>query len=55
MSSTQVLSFDNFGALENHLRSLKSRYGDLIKKYEETLGSILRETSTSKPSISFFS
>ena len=43
--STQILSFDNFGALEIHLRSLKSKYAELIKKYEETLGGILRETS----------
>ena len=40
--STQILSFDNFGALETHLRSTKTRYAELIKKYEETLGSILR-------------
>jgi hypothetical protein len=40
---TQVLSFDNFGALESHLRTLKNRYSDLIKKYEETLGYILRD------------
>jgi hypothetical protein len=45
MSSTQILSFDNFGALEIHLRSLKGKYAELIKKYEETLGGILRETS----------
>jgi hypothetical protein len=45
MSSTQILTFDNFGALEIHLRSLKSRHAELIKKYEEALGSILRETS----------
>ncbi|AFU59850.1 hypothetical protein Ngar_c29320 [Candidatus Nitrososphaera gargensis Ga9.2] len=42
--ATQILSFENFGALENHLRSLKNRYNDLIKKYEETLGFILRDT-----------
>jgi hypothetical protein len=42
--ATQILSFENFGALENHLRSLRSRYNDLIKKYEETLGFILRDT-----------
>lgn len=41
--STQVLSFENFGALENHLRMLKNRYNDMIKKYEETLGFILRD------------
>jgi hypothetical protein len=47
MSSTtanQVLSFENFGALENHLRALKNKYTDMIKKYEETLGYILRDT-----------
>jgi len=41
--ATQVLSFENFGALESHLRALKNRYGDMIKKYEETLGFILRD------------
>ena len=42
-AATQILSFDNFGALETHLRALKARYGDMIKKYEETLGHILRD------------
>src|SRR6185503_2614572 len=42
--ATQVLSFENFGALENHLRVLKNKYSDMIKKYEETLGFILRDT-----------
>jgi hypothetical protein len=45
--ATQILSFENFGALENHLRALKSRYSDMIKKYEETLGFILRDTKPS--------
>lgn len=43
-TSTQIMSFENFGALENHLRALKNRYNDMIKKYEETLGFILRDT-----------
>lgn len=42
--ATQVLSFENFGALESHLKMLKNKYGDMIKKYEETLGFILRDT-----------
>ena len=42
---TQILSFDDFGALEAHLRILKGKYNDIIKKYEETLGFILRDTS----------
>ena len=42
-TSNQVLSFENFGGLENHLRGLKNRYNDTIKKYEETLGYILRD------------
>lgn len=42
--ATQILSFENFGSLEAHLRMLKSRYNDMIKKYEETLGYILRDT-----------
>jgi hypothetical protein len=42
--ATQVLSFDSFGALESHLRMLKNKYSDMIKKYEETLGFILRDT-----------
>lgn len=48
-AATQVLSFENFGALEIHLKSLKNRYTEMIKKYEETLGFILRDTKpTSK-------
>jgi hypothetical protein len=43
-SATQIMSFENFGALESHLRMLKNRYNDMIKKYEETLGFILRDT-----------
>src|SRR5690349_3868005 len=43
----QILSFDNFGALEAHLRILRSKYSDMIKSYEETLGFILRDTRPS--------
>jgi hypothetical protein len=43
-TATQILSFENFGALESHLRVLKNRYNDMIKKYEDTLGFILRDT-----------
>jgi hypothetical protein len=43
----QILSFDNFGALENHLRLLRVKYTDMIKSYEETLGFILRDTRPS--------
>jgi hypothetical protein len=43
-AATQILSFENFGSLEAHLRLLKSRYNDMIKKYEETLGYILRDS-----------
>lgn len=43
-AATQILSFENFGALEVHLRSLRSKYSDMIKQYEETLGFILRDT-----------
>jgi hypothetical protein len=43
-AATQVLSFENFNALESHLRALKNKYTDMIKKYEETLGFILRDT-----------
>jgi hypothetical protein len=43
----QILSFDNFGALETHLRILKAKYNDMIKSYEETLGFILRDTRPS--------
>jgi hypothetical protein len=42
--ATKILSFENFGALENYLRAIKNRYNDMIKKYEETLGFILRDT-----------
>jgi len=47
--ATQILSFENFGSLEAHLRMLKSKYNDMIKKYEETLGFILRDTSNVNP------
>jgi hypothetical protein len=47
MSGIQILSFDNFSALEAHLRSLKIKYSELIKNYEETLGFILRDTRPS--------
>lgn len=46
-AATQILSFENFGALENHLRLLRNRYNDMIKKYEDTLGFILRDTKPS--------
>lgn len=45
--ATEILSFENFGALEHHLRSLKNKYNEAIKKYEETLGFILRDTKPS--------
>lgn len=43
----QILSFDNFAALETHLRILKAKYNEMIKNYEETLGFILRDTRPS--------
>ena len=43
----QILAFDNFAALETHLRILKAKYNDMIKSYEETLGFILRDTRPS--------
>jgi hypothetical protein len=46
-AAIQILSFDNFGALESHLRMLKMKYSDMIKNYEETLGFILRDTRPS--------
>ena len=46
-AGTQILSFDNFSALESHLRMLKIKYSDMIKNYEETLGFILRDTRPS--------
>ena len=42
--ANQVLSFESFAALEYHLRVIKNKYTDMIKKYEETLGYILRDT-----------
>ncbi|MGI0049134.1 MAG: hypothetical protein ACREAW_06295, partial [Nitrososphaera sp.] len=44
LTATQIMSFENFGALESHLRVLKNGYNDMIKKYEDTLGFILRDT-----------
>jgi hypothetical protein len=46
-AASQILSFDNFSGLENHLRGLKNKYNDMIKKYEETLGYILRDAKPS--------
>jgi len=43
-SATQILSFENFGALESHLRILKNKYSDMVRHYEETLGFVLRDT-----------
>jgi len=43
-AATQILSFENFGALESHLRFLKAKYNEMIKHYEETLGFVLRDT-----------
>ena len=43
----QILSFDSFATLENHLRIMKARYNEMIKSYEETLGFILRDTRPS--------
>jgi len=43
-SGTQILSFENFSALESHLRMLKNKQTEMIKNYEETLGYILRDT-----------
>lgn len=43
-AATQILTFENFGALEGHLRTLKNKYSDMIKSYEEALGYILRDT-----------
>ena len=43
----EILAFDNFGALETHLRILRAKYNDMIKSYEETLGFILRDTRPS--------
>jgi hypothetical protein len=42
--ATEILSFENFSALEHHLRGLRNKYNETIKKYEETLGFILRDT-----------
>src|SRR5688572_25124563 len=46
-AASQIMSFDNFSSLENHLHGLKNKYNDMIKKYEETLGSILRDAKPS--------
>lgn len=43
-AATQILSFENFGSLENHLKAIKSKYTDMIKSYEDTLGYLLRDT-----------
>ncbi|MCI0565456.1 MAG: hypothetical protein MN733_43885, partial [Nitrososphaera sp.] len=46
-AAIQILTFDNFAALETHLRVLKAKYNDMIKNYEETLGFVLRDTKPS--------
>jgi hypothetical protein len=41
--STQILSFDNFAALESHLKATREKYQQLTRRYEEVLGNTLRE------------
>ena len=41
--STQILSFDNFAALESHLKATHDKYEQAIRRYEEVLGDVLRE------------
>lgn len=43
----QIIAFDNFGALETHLRILRNKYSEMVKSYEETLGFILRDNRPS--------
>jgi hypothetical protein len=43
-AATQILSFENFGSLESHLKGIKDKYSAMIKSYEETLGFLLRDT-----------
>jgi hypothetical protein len=40
--ATQILSFDDFSSLEAHLRVIRDRYKENLKKYEDMLGNILR-------------
>ena len=40
------MSFDNFAALESHLKAARATYEEAAKKYEEILGGILRDTKT---------
>ena len=43
----QIIAFDNFGALETHLRISRNKCSEMVKSYEETLGFILRDTRPS--------
>ena len=43
--ATQVLFFDNFGALESHLQSLYARYSETASKYREVLGEMMRRSN----------
>lgn len=43
---TQVISFDNFGALEAHLQGLLDHYKGSAAKYREFLGEVMRSTSS---------
>lgn len=40
--ATQILSFDDFSSFEAHLRVIRERYNETLKKYEDILGNILR-------------
>lgn len=42
MTSAQVISFDDFGALEAHLHTLLDHHKELAAKYREALGEIMR-------------
>lgn len=46
--STQVLFFDNLGALEAHLQALLGSYKDSSEKCKEALGNLLREKQGQK-------
>jgi hypothetical protein len=46
--ATQVLAFDNFGALESHLQSLHDTYSQTAAKYREALGEIMRSNNGDK-------
>ena len=45
-TGVQITSFENFAALESYLKATKVTYEEALRKYEELLGGILRDSKS---------